>query len=522
MDGNADECPVCLTAYNDTTQRPRTIPCGHTFCTACINGLIKEQGPVTCPTCRREHVVPEVGEFPVSYTIEALIRRLRGATSALDEFMKSVTESSQNGQTGLSKTIRFKLQEQEAKALATIRTCREVQTQLSQYQTTLVDWNERQQNLEDRLQSLVAQSKGARVLVQQEESNVVGKKEQVQQGEQQLQALLQTLRTVTTDQEAEATSIHVARCIDMEKQRAEECRRLFPDVHTVTTISKVWEASNAALEAAATFQAAREKEGARASATEDHDLLTSPDTSIVDRLQTLLTPTLHAEDLRNLTQPARSLLRAGLVFAIHHQKGRSRHASISLEDGRLFLHSLQDQPLPSRAVTLQMDEMVPVTLPCLVFLDLEWPGSALRRVLVRLSPDTPRGRQFLLLCTGQLGPCYANTRLWQVRNKGQPGEHVYGGDYEYNDGTGGAALLPHLDNSEYQRSRRAGVVWGAWCGVPARGAVFCITTRDRRDGGGSCVFGEVVGGLEDVIEAAKHNPIWEVIVVDCGVVLWAQ
>ncbi|KAG0721670.1 hypothetical protein GWK47_046009 [Chionoecetes opilio] len=56
----------------------------------------------------------------------------------------------------------------------------------------------------------------------------------------------------------------------------------------------------------------------------------------------------------SLTQHARDLLQRGLVFAVHTTEGRRRQAKISLEDDRLYLHCLRDQPLPRGAVTLQV------------------------------------------------------------------------------------------------------------------------------------------------------------------------
>ena len=239
---------MCLTAFDDTSRRPRNLPCGHTFCTVCVNGL-KAEGQVTCPTCRRTHAVPEDGQFPVSYITEALIRRLRGAAlacpparpgkDAAEPAPSPATGPGQQGPAGLSRPIRSLLQEQEAKVLAAIRTCQEVLAQLDQYHTTLRGWGERQQNLEDRLQALVDQSKGARVLVRQEEDKVEDKREQVKQGEQQLHAMLQELRTAATRLVAYDAIDNADHCTEEESQRAEECRAVFPDVHTVTTVSKV-------------------------------------------------------------------------------------------------------------------------------------------------------------------------------------------------------------------------------------------------------------------------------------------
>ena len=47
------QCPVCKDIYND----PRFLPCAHTFCSACTNQLIAEEGGqrIICPLCRDEN-----------------------------------------------------------------------------------------------------------------------------------------------------------------------------------------------------------------------------------------------------------------------------------------------------------------------------------------------------------------------------------------------------------------------------------------------------------------------------------
>ena len=224
------------------------MPCGHTCCTPCMNEL-KEQNQVTCPTCRLNHAVPEAGQFPVCYAVEAFIKKLRGAALATPppKPMKDAAEPAallasercQEETRGLSKYVQSLLREQEAKVLAAIHTCQEIQGQLHDYQTTLVGWGEQQQHLEDRLQALMDQSKSARVLVRQEESKVAVKKEEEQQVEQQLHAVLQKLHTVSTRLEAIEIIDDAAHSTDKEKQRVEECHAMFPDVHTITTITKV-------------------------------------------------------------------------------------------------------------------------------------------------------------------------------------------------------------------------------------------------------------------------------------------
>ncbi|XP_069167578.1 peptidyl-prolyl cis-trans isomerase-like [Procambarus clarkii] len=222
-----------------------------------------------------------------------------------------------------------------------------------------------------------------------------------------------------------------------------------------------------------------------------------------------------------MREPVKRLVEAGWVLAVQEDQDGRRSARITLQDGQLYLHSLRRQPTPAHAHTLQESEVVGVLKPSctLAFLDLGWAGSTRGRVTIRLTPDTPLARQFVLLCTGQRGHTYRNTKLLQMWDKGEPGEWVVGGDYESNDGEGGAPLLPDLQG-QYRESNRAGAVLASWGLGSPRSAQFVITTRDLQDGDQwSCVFGDVVSGLDVVRAAVNHSDITEVTVVDCGVVL---
>ncbi|XP_069180709.1 peptidyl-prolyl cis-trans isomerase-like [Procambarus clarkii] len=217
------------------------------------------------------------------------------------------------------------------------------------------------------------------------------------------------------------------------------------------------------------------------------------------------------------------LVEAGRVVAVQEDQDGRRSARITLQDGQLYLHPLLRQPTPAHAHTIQESDVVGVLDPSctLAFLDLGWAGSTRGRVTIRLTPDTPLARQFVLLCTGQRGHTYRNTKLLGVVYKGHPGEHVVGGDYESNDGKGGAPLLPDLQG-QYRQSGQAGAVRsGCWpLGEGLRSAQFVIITRDLQAGQQwPGVFGDVVSGLDVVRAAVNHSDITEVTVVDCGVVL---
>lgn len=240
---NPEDCPVCLTGFNDTVQRPRTMPCGHTVCTLCIDKL-KEQFRVICPECRVIHFVPMGGQFPVCYTVEALIRKLRGteSTTAVTPLLRpqkstEVTKAYGKEEASFSKKMCFILQEQ-ATFVAAITVCQDFQSQLDQYQTALMSLNEKQQQLEARLQKLVDESRNVRELMQREKSRAAAKKEELKEKKQELQTTLKTMFNYTGKQKADLAVTGTVRLTGKPEQVV-GFQESFPRVSTSTTIIKV-------------------------------------------------------------------------------------------------------------------------------------------------------------------------------------------------------------------------------------------------------------------------------------------
>ncbi|XP_069193063.1 uncharacterized protein [Procambarus clarkii] len=512
FDNKPEECSVCYNDYDDNQLRPRNLPCGHTFCSQCIDNAIKNS-QLSCPSCRAEHAATAATQFPICYAVEAFVRKLKNIQLTTEEAV--LAKPYEGPSRGISKKLRSLVQEQKSIISSLITSCEEVLSQLGEYRGQLGDWKTQHLQLQDRLYALVEQNKSAMKLLELEDTSVVDMTTQGEEGKTQLQAMLGSLDTVNTPQEVDTTIGTADECSMKIEDWLKKCQELFPNVKTVHTSVKVQETIREALEMMTT----------ETGATADPVHLGDSDSSIMNKVQEITgeipQKQLTVEDLRRMREPVKRLVEAGRVLAVQEDQDGRRSARITLQDGQLYLHPLLHQPTPAHAHTLQESEVVGVLEPSctLVFLDLGWAGSTRGRVTIRLAPDTPLARQFLLLCTGQRGPSYLNTKLLQVCNKGGPEEWVEGGDYESNDGEGGARLLPHL-RGQYRWSGQAGAVWARWGSWDPRSAQFAIITRDEPDGGQlPHVFGNVVSGLDVVRAAVNHSDITEVTVVDCGVVL---
>ena len=77
LDNLHDEvsCSVCMCAYTD----PKQLPCLHSFCLQCLNGIQRTSGvhgKITCPECRKQFEIPGSGdpsELPTNFRINSLV-----------------------------------------------------------------------------------------------------------------------------------------------------------------------------------------------------------------------------------------------------------------------------------------------------------------------------------------------------------------------------------------------------------------------------------------------------------------
>lgn len=120
---------------------------------------------------------------------------------------------------------------------------------------------------------------------------------------------------------------------------------------------------------------------------------------------------------------------------------------------------------------------------------------------------------------GTMGPSYVGSRFSHVAYKNKPKETLCCREYwTESDGPGMKELLVNLEwGDQYTKEPRKGLLIPLSKFIDQHG--FGICTRGQIGATFSCPFGEVVSGMEVVTVAVQHDPVQEVTITHCGLVL---
>nr|XP_045582655.1 uncharacterized protein LOC123745768 [Procambarus clarkii] len=511
MDSDEPEtCKVCLSNYNETVRRPCTLPCGHTICSQCTKDAV-QNALLICPSCHTEHSATADAQFPVSYSMEALLRKLKGIrlTSLAPESVKPQHSSKRKG-----KMLRSLTEEYRRNIDNFVFGCEEALSLMSDYQRRLTYWKRYHQQLEDGLNDLLEQNKAAMKPLKKEVISVANITPEGEEGRIRLKAMVVRLDTLDTAQEIVSTIDEYDLYYKETEHWIKKCKERFPDASSVHTSIKVQEIMKQFLK----MMPVERKKTIISVTLED------PHFNIPGKIQKitedLFCKMLTVEHLRFLNEPVKKLLIAGRVFAVKELADDTYYARITFKEGRLCLHSLIKQPLPAFAATLKHGYVLDLLnrSSTVAFLNLGCNGSPIGQVDIRVNHNTGLARQFIFLCTGQQGKTYLNTNLLRLGSHFDGGKFVVGGDYEWNDGSGGHSVLFNL-KGEYGKLHEVGAVSSRFWPDQEHCAQFCIGVTEGYHNESDGIFGYVERGMGVVMAAAEATYMPKVTVMDCGVVL---
>ncbi|KAK4325294.1 hypothetical protein Pmani_004107 [Petrolisthes manimaculis] len=451
VNDNPEECKVCIVHYDKAKRRPRTLPCGHTFCSLCLSGMIKGGG-LACPTCRVHHQATSATKFPISYDMEAVIRKLK--ILQISSTVPATRDTPDGSGTDL--------QERQASIKLLTGSLRETMSQLDRYEAQLENWKAEHEEILGRLKELEERNGTALQQLDDERSILLYQRKRGEESLRRLEASQGNLTLASSAQEAVgALEESEASCSEVEDW-LQHCRAIFPDPITLHTSLQIREGTRGLLDGVL-MDAGEPDITTTTTINTTHPDPMDTTSSIMEKVDKIA-PVLSVDSLRRLEGGVEALLATGRVVAVRQDKegAQPRHARLTVFQGRPHLHTLTP-PTPQHppsSHSLQHEALVSSLNPSstLVFLELGWQGAGRGRVYVRLAPDTQLARHFLRLCTGEMGPSYLHSRLLGVWNRGTEFEVVGGGDYERDDGQGGALLTGEPRPSrEYQRAATAGV-----------------------------------------------------------------
>ncbi|KAK8384296.1 hypothetical protein O3P69_009221 [Scylla paramamosain] len=514
---NYTECYVCSSIYSkDEDHRPRIFPCGHSCCTSCVTSLLDQgtEGHLTCPKCRIQHAAPNATPFPFNYDMEGLIQQISQEEQQDDS---EITENQEEeaGEPGKAEFIA--LWESVVDLHFKFNT---VTAQIEQAKSNTSQ--AKHQSLKNQLGEMMADNNEAIRKKAEAEAKYQGLLDESHTIASHLAAVANQLENSVSGREKRAIlNVAYSQIREMKRWMKRSEETVASDT-TATFSNTVLMSTQGRIKHMAENFGDGEG-GACDGGGAGGDVTSSQVAALLEKVQHSLEQLvtysfmLTAEDLRTMNVDVRGLLEGRKVFGLYQELGVPRCAYLTLENGWLHLYHLRYHPPPYEAHTVQVARYLSPTFSSrLVFLDLAWQGKVQGRVYIHLKMHLPMARQFLMLCSGQLGPSYAGTSLLVMYSQRLWWDYVVGGDYDFNDGSGGAALLRYLDTNDSEPIV-PGSVWGRYVSENRRAAQFAISvvSKDRNED----IFGNVDEGLDVLRAALVAMDKYTVNVKECGVVI---
>ncbi|XP_068227237.1 uncharacterized protein [Palaemon carinicauda] len=534
------ECGICNEVFDEIQNCPKNLPCSHCICMQCIDQLIKNERKL-CPFCRRPFEESSAQAFATNLTVLGLVKYVSELEASIQ---------GRHQQTDLDPFVNLlkncRLENREI-TLVNIERCKQSATQVMKAIQNNDELIGKLRSLNDKLRkNVLGVIKGI------ESSN----SEQIAYLQHENESLMKQLDSLGHQEtHIQDTDIKLENALDFTTSgkfidEAKEINSTFntfvEDLTEFVDNNKKSRNSIAKAVEKLNCEVAAIEEILSSRAAEDNEEVSLTPGMVAMAYEEDVPGILTIDYFRKLRKPLLQAIEGGRVYAtpgklerFGSSKQRPGYSTSDIgqifakvrfdECGQLCLHHLEETTLPSPCHLIKFSELLELVdnSSRLAFIELGARGRSLgRRLWIRLFPDTIKAQQFALLCTGEKGPCYAGTTVFAVANRGHKKEEsVCFGDYEWNNGSGGKAILQDIDwelevvKEVYDRTWEAGIVS---CSEPEhRAAQFAITTQNWCET--ECIggFGKLERGLSILNEViSEFSDIKECFIHDCGIALF--
>ncbi|XP_066988240.1 uncharacterized protein [Macrobrachium rosenbergii] len=489
------ECDIYYITYNED-HCPRILPCSHEFCSRCIDELISTYRK-ECPVCRKGFMANSAKDLMISRGLLDAAKQLpsedEGPSTSSKEPKKSFLETTKYFRENVTKRGIAECLGAEAEVKDLIESYSEMRkgvkvVRLSSKATlTSIDLNTKLlMNKVEELQQQILKMKESDAQLEAA-TDFITAAPLMHEAEELLQAMEET---VSKFHESKREEHHIKE--EILKMR-ENLEKFVKDTEGITEEEQQLE------------------EGEH---EEERD-------SVVN---------ITVQDFKSFCGCLKKNAQRG-IYAVTTFEGKLRVAPVKIEsNNQVSVSRLEEGALPPRCFVIQLESLMQgfsPSSPLRAFLDLAYKSTHLGRIIIRMFENRIKGLNFLHMCSGDMGPSYANSQVFDVICKGMKGESVVMGDYVSRGGGGGGTSTHAVSSSreDWERQReiyvetpyRAGEVRGSIFSYE-EASRFWIVTRDghprRRQG--NC-FGMVELGLDVLREAILRYPdVTQIKVDNCG------
>lgn len=473
MDEEEPNCNICFESFDDEEHSPRTLRCGHTLCTPCINVLVKRALPDrVCPECRKTLKISNATHLPISYTILRLSRALAKAKPAAEVQVQVLDNN----------------------------TCMKHGAPTISWCPLSDKWHCFKCVHSDNCDSLLSVPE-AFLHIKQNYSQVVVSK-------------LSNANNLSDSLEKEKETLQ--KNISSSERGLEEIAKKLKLVEEWTKRLETDEAE--LVEAATTVRLTKSLKRLKRDVADFDSWLEKSQPSVKSRIVPALSTPASSSPI-DITALKEQLDISQAIYAVHESElFETRWAKLSLDGYYLLMYALEYSPPPQGATLIPFQSVLGAVDKenAIAFFEIECQSQFEGRVYFEMLGNTPRGQQFQKLCTAEEGACYRACKLMEFEEV----HHRYVRGGLIGDNIYAEPIVEGItDGGIYRKVLEPGLLNG-WKSDSEYWALCDIVLECKPGYEDDYVFGKVLSGLSVLKGVCENNKTKKTLEVqDCGVVV---